>query len=413
MDMAGWDTVFAISLDRVNAALNANADKLPRSLQATSTPSDQFKYSIDAQMAPWQLEQRESGALFNLLIPFRSGSFSALGFGPASLAGVLVSVEVDLRWVPSSVPGSSSVAFSFAAPKSTKTGEVRAGAEELGTTLAPLLPFVVAQFLAAHAGAITYVLASVGPAAGGASWLSPHSSAFSVLRSGGRSFLTILSAADGRDVSRLARDVQVPFPQDADAMFALSQDLVLQRVVAPAMSGAFGIPQGALRFVGADHSLQGGGFGIGGVKSGAITYYPNVAGLRTAIDNDHLITAVHGDCDMKMNITLHFGVQTRSPLSFDAARQTIGFARDPSPEKQKDVSIPWYDWFLGPVADAILAIVVNVIADDLGDKIDNGIASSNALAGIPSAIVWTAVQAPRLTSARLETALVLSATIPH
>lgn len=411
MDMAGWDTVFAIALDRVNTALKANAAKLPQALQATNAAGDKLEYSIDAKVAPWQLEQRQSGALFNLLIPFQSGSFAAIGFGPADLAGVVVSVEVDLRWVPASAPGHDSLAFNFSAPQSTKTGEVRAGVDRLGSTLAPLLPFVVAQYLAAHADAITYVLASVGPDSGGTSWLSPRSSAFSVLRSADRAFLTILSVLDGRNISILPRDLQIPFSPGTDALFALSPDLLLQRVIGPAMADAFGVAHSALHFVAADHSVQGGGFGIGGVKSGAITYYPNVAGLRATIDNDHLVTAVHGDCDMKMNITLHFGVQTRSPLTFDATHQTIGFAKDPSPEKHKDVSIPWYDWFLGPVADAILAIVVNVIADDLGDKINNGITSSSALAGIPSAIVWTSVQAPRITEAILQSALVMRATI--
>src|SRR6185312_16163834 len=110
-----------------------------------------------------------------------------------------------------------------------------------------------------------------------------------------------------------------------------------------------------------------------------------------------LVTAVHGDCDMKLNITLHYAVQARCPLYFDSARQSVGFSPDPAPEKRKDVSIPWYDWFLGPVADAIMAIVVNVIADDLGNKINNSVAAAGSVQDLPSVVAWSGLRTPTLT----------------
>lgn len=415
MDLLGWDTGFAISLDRVNQALSAHSSDLPQRITGASAPGDQVAYTIDAACGAWQIDPQAvadgaSGALFSLLIPLVSGQVSVLGMAPADVAGVVVSVEVDLRWVPTGVAAGSQARFDFPVPQSTKTGSLRQGGQGLDPTTAALLPFVVAHHLAAHADTITYVLAAVGPAAAG-SWLRPAASVFSVLRDSGsgRGFLAILSALSDRDVAGLPRAVALDLPADSgEAVFVLAPSVVLSAMVLPGLASAFGIARTALHDVPGPAIQSTGGFGIGDVRSGLITYHPQVEGLTATIDNGVLVTAVHGTCDMKMNIALRFAVQTRAPLSFDAARQAVGFLRDPAPVVHKDVSIPWYDWFLGPVADAILAAVVNIIADDLSRRIDGGIAATSSLSDLPSVVAWTGLAAPRLTSARLENALVLT-----
>jgi hypothetical protein len=116
---------------------------------------------------------------------------------------------------------------------------------------------------------------------------------------------------------------------------------------------------------------------MGGFKEGAITYYPVINQLSVSTNGSGLLSEFRGNCDLKAGIDMNFAVRTDNRVFFNPLTKGIGFQPDPHPVSNHEAHIPWYWWFLGPIARGIMEIVVNAIADgvassltrDAGEKI--------------------------------------------
>jgi hypothetical protein len=413
MNIQGWDTIYCISVDQVNGKLRENADRLPHRFQAASQPGDSLTYNLAAQSGAWQL-QRGQGALFTLAISFTSGTFTVAQAGSADISGVTIGIDVDLRLLPSSIPGSRDVAFQFAAPKSTKTGSIISGGEKLDIQHRTFLPFVLAQYLAMHAGAITYALATINPGKPGiSSWLSPVQSTFTLLTDAvsGRLFLAVLNSLTQRDVSRLSTAVDLSLPAGTDAVLALSTDVMMQNMLLPACKSAYGTQN--FSFSTGDHTIhQTNGFGLPSVKSGLIWYSPSANAFRASLNGNKLVTHVDGSCDLKASLSMTFWVEAACPFAFDRTHKTLGFAQDGSPRQDHSVDAPWYLKYLLPfvlpIAAAVTAIVVTVIGNDLAGKISSALSSVAKVDDMLAMVNWTGLKQPQLTDARLDGALIMT-----
>jgi hypothetical protein len=85
----------------------------------------------------------------------------------------------------------------------------------------------------------------------------------------------------------------------------------------------------------------------------------------------------------------------------------IGFQRDPSPQTSHSWSIPWYDWFMGPIADAIMAIVVAILSKDLADSVSAKVGAVAVFQQIPQFVAWSGLDALAVTGASFDDALCL------
>lgn len=101
----GWDSVFAINFDNANTALtsgwaNVNAKAKNISQVAADTPN----IKIDGVFDPYQFTVGGDGKNIRMMVPFKSGTYNALGksydLAPVDGKAVAVDIEVGMEWVP-------------------------------------------------------------------------------------------------------------------------------------------------------------------------------------------------------------------------------------------------------------------------------------------------------------------------
>ncbi|HEX5493226.1 MAG TPA: TULIP family P47-like protein [Mycobacteriales bacterium] len=409
----GWDTVSAASVDAVNHVLQADPRMVLTSFSfSLPAPAD---YRGDGQFGPWRIVPGGSGQLLHIELPITSGTLTKGTGAAVPIAGLSAVVEVALELLPSRTQtGDRDLRFTMNSvgdqPGRTGPGVVTPirlddPAKKLGFEAGAVLLAAIAAALAQHGGSVAWIFATVGPVTGTDSWLSPSASGFCYYESAAGGYLAVFNLTGGTDIAALPRKVEPALVAGGPAAaFAFSRELFLRHVIAPKLPDSFGHGTNAatFRFEPSDSSIVNTGrIPTDSVKSGAIWYDPYIDGLKITVEGSTLVTSVHGSCDMGLGITMTFAVQSRNETSVDTATGTMTFRRDANPTTHHEASIPWYDWFLGPIPDLVMAIVVPIVADSIADGL-NAHASAAPIENIGDlSIHWTGFEKFHATAAGL------------
>ncbi|MFA5385888.1 MAG: TULIP family P47-like protein [Eubacteriales bacterium] len=417
MNNFGWDTVFALDSSQVNKTLSNSWGQLPQD----------FDYSEDGcrmsgRFSSWMVVNGGSGSLLHLKLPVISGSIVLDSSKPADLAGVAVIVEVDMRFLPSTVKAETQelrMNLKQAIKPGTPGGEglvvpitLVDPLGKLGQTYSSLFLEGIARWMVANAYRTTYVFAEINFAKPDwNSWLTPVQCAFVYADREGKTtpgYLGVLSVNSSRDTSTMERKIDPAILSVFDQLnagYLISGDLFLQNVILPQMPRMYpGTSPGDFKFSADDHQIQNTAkYPAEKVKSGAIWYYPEIKKLKMYIEGGELRTDIQGDCDLKAGISMTFTLNIKNTMSFDPNIQTVRFNSDPSPYGEHDADIPWYFWFFTPIGKAITQIVVAAISDSIANSLKSDLSIN--VKGIPTQSVhWTgAGQDMKVTRAGLNT----------
>ena len=204
--------------------------------------------------------------------------------------------------------------------------------------------------------------------------------------------MAVLSVTTRRPIDQLPRTIdQGAISGGHTGSYLISDVLFLRNVILPFLPTAYGAPSSAFILDEAAHAIRNTGrFETIPVKSGAITYRPVINNLVVTTDGEGLLTTLDGSCDLKAGINMTFGIRTRNRSSFNAASKSIVFLPDPNPQSHHSADIPWYFWFLGPIAVLITELVVKLIADSIASQLDSLARDALSIArNPPQSVQWT------------------------
>ncbi|MFE0460267.1 TULIP family P47-like protein [Kitasatospora sp. NPDC058965] len=428
MNIFGWDTVCALTIETANSALKRSAGHLVTEFKYTGH-SFSTDFDLHGVFGAWQIVPGGSGSLLRLALPFATGAVVPAGAAGVDLSGCTAVLDIALELLPAPGGGATHLVFALhgaqeqgaaARPGTVTPVHLDGPAELLGRLGAigqGLVLNGVAAALAAHADQVSFVFASLDPIGAAAdAWLAPVRSAFLYLETGGgRGWLTVLSTTTDRDTGRLQHTVDPELlaagPQLA---LAVSPELFLRNLIAPGLPqvfggsadpGCFGLdPNGPA--ITAAHA-----FSVRSVKEGAIWYTPRVTQLRIGVVGGALAVSISGDCDLKAGITMSWWSTSQHTVRFDPAGQRLVVDGDPNARSGHSASIPWWFWGGGLIVEGITQAVVAVIAEDLGSALDSRMGSVG-LGALPARSVhWLDSAGSAVTTAHLNGALVLGGTL--
>jgi Clostridium P-47 protein len=427
MDLLGWDTVSTVSIPFVNRSLQQNAASLPSQFGFSGSNLG-VAYSCQCSTGAWQVKGG-SGDLLTLSIPISQGTMSASG-GSVNLAGVEAVFTVSLQLLPAPDGARArTLTFDLSHPgqlgDAPRTGVVTplnlagpaATLQQLGDIGKGSLLNGLAGALSTHAASVAYVFARVSlTPPSGDGWLAPAESAYCFFETQGstpQGYLAVLSSTTVRDVSGLPRNVPPELMTgNPDAGLAVSQDLFLANVIMPTLPQALSTGAGSFRYDAPSRTIVNTGtFGTESVKEGLITYYPNVSSLSVATNGDGLTMAVSGGCDLKAGISMTYSVGSRPTMTFNEGAQSIHFVADPNPTSSHDADIPWYYWFLGPVAEGITQLVVKLISDGIAGTLTSDLGENALPSAASQPVQWTGLRPVHVRSAVLNGSLVMQGSL--
>lgn len=424
MQTFGWDTVFVINTDRVNAALAAHKNQLL--MEFDGSLGAEAGISATGKFNAWEIVQGGSGKILYLNLPILEGVLK-VGDGfvlsrmedvphEVSLAGISVVMAIQLEMLPrtSGAPADSNYLDLRFDIRQVGTGNPGPGLITPVTVLDPagrlsqadkaFLLAVLAEFLVANSAKVEYVFASINlvpPTSN--SWLAPVKSDYAYLdKSGYGSYLAVLSVAEERDISELPRMIdQNAISQGKAASFLVSRGLFLKNVIQPYLPAAYSTVPSSFRFDQASQSIRNNGqFNTQSVKVGAITYYPRIDQLTVTTNAEGLSTHIEGYCSLYAGISMKFAIRTKNKAAFNSADKTISFLPDHNPDSSHNANIPWYYWFLGPIAVAITELVVKIISDNVASALDKLAREALSIAKTPpQSIRWRDTTALDVNSA--------------
>lgn len=404
MDTAGWDLIFAISIDAVNRALLANQKALLTNFDLTQNVKASGTYGS------WKIVPGGSGQLVNLALTISAGQVQR-GTGSLPLAGAQVTLKVELALLPTS----SGQHLTFDFTNSPVTLVNITGVPALGEIGAAALGAAIAADLAQRADQITFVLASVSPVgSGGPTWLNPAKLAFSYAVPAGKSpVLGIFAVTTNVDISRLDRDVDPVVIGSGEVGLAMAPSLFLMHVFGPALAAAFGTDTDKIVSTGPNSLGNNGQIGLPSVSKAGEDYYPKIDSLSATLADDHVAISLAGNCDMHMNINMSFNAQSSVAVSLGSLGN-LSLHTTGQPSFSHDVSIPWYDHLLdivAVVAEAILDITVAAISSELADGISHVAGTSEIVTQAPGIVGWVGTKGFTATQAGLDGAFYLQGNI--
>jgi hypothetical protein len=368
----------------------------------------------------WRIVPGGSGTIIRLVIPIAAGSLTAkgrLGNVEADLAGISVTLETDLTQVPSAAAADQKelrFAFQSGEAPGAKLATVIGvdGPPDKVAKSSELLKTHLPQCLNANAANFAYVFATIRIAKPGAdTWLAPAQCAYCFAQPQGsaETFVALLGSSATAPIR--PQDLRVDpallggtEPPGADSGYlAVSKTMFLSHVVVPALQRIFpGTTADSYRVdSSAQRIVNTGRFALPSVPSRNGTHTPGVKTLEITADHGALITYLQGDCDLGLNITLHFSARTTCAVQFDKGEQSFLFRPDPHPDITSSADIPWYDYgllLLGIPGIIIAGIEVSVLQGFEAALRSGGIRMSPTQGGIYS-LRWGGMRAFQIAEA--------------
>ena len=405
MNLNGWDTGYATTIAQVNKDLG-DPKSVPSSFSTTVT-----KTKVEGRFGPWSIVAGGAGQLLHLKIMIAAGTISGGSDPSADLAGVGVLLEIDLQLLPSNLPSQQKLSFNFkiagtkdtpSAPGVVKPLQVLDPAKKLKFMQQVVLSAAITQFLVEQAASISFVFAHINlvPPSPTTSWLTPVSSGYTYFQTGaGDGYLVVLSATDGRDISRIGRQVDPDLLSGTgNGFFAISEGLLLQHVIMPTLPTVYPNTDASYfsfdstnNVIKAAKPIQ-----MNEMKVGLINYYPRITSLQIRVSGSNIVTSLTGDCDMHAGIGMTFSITSTSACSFDAGNGALSLAKDPNPQVSHDSQIPWWAYLIGIgswLVLAILAIVVKVIANGIADGLTAAFKGMSFANAGPQSVRWAGMKA--------------------
>lgn len=422
MKTYGYDYVFALTVDMVNAILNSNLKNVDQSIDYSAVdPDSGSTITLNARLAPWQMVGGQN-SLINLNIPIAQGSLSMAGgaiTGTYDLGGVTPEMQITLGWVGT---GDQAVArgsgdethLTFNPDPSSDqnnpgyvaTLQVHDPEGRLDAMATGILSEFMTEALFANRDKVAYIFATVNPApADLASWLSPGEWQYFVSQgsdgTGVLCFLCMLT--DGAAFPSQPSFDPSALQPSANSVVLISQPAFFENVVLPSVQSTF--PSGKFQLTSTDDRssiASAGDFDVSTVTVDSYTLNPSPSGdgLATSSSGGGPLTFLFGLADLP-DAGYTWSLATVNPLSYDGT--DITFAVDPNPTEQQDSTIPWYDWVLLVVlgiTDATgLADAIYECVEKYGDQaqnvgmstIDNDLqaATGGAVMNLGQVIAWT------------------------
>lgn len=405
MDTYGWDTVYAISTEKVNIALAENLQQLITTFDQPD--AEGFPVSAKGTFSKWEVVEGGSGQIIYLKLTVAEGTctvkLSETKVIDIAAASMVVAVKLNL------IPGLDSNLQELKMDIQ-RVGEIGSPPElgmitpvvlhdpsgNLDDAEKALLMVALAQYIVDNAIKITYAFATVNlvpPTSD--SWLTPVKSNYVYAnRIGNQGVLGILSVVTDRDISNLPHRIdETLLTSQYHAAFGISDELFLKYVIMPSLPQVFkhNTSPSTFSYNAVDRSIfNTAPIPVDSVKEGAITYYPRITSLRMRTNGSGLENNFAGDCDLKAGIDMKYWVDTDNQATFDPVSKGIGFLPDPDPSSRDESDIPWYFFFLGPIVILIVELVVKIIKDGIAGTLSHEIGEKVSLTkNPPTSIQWT------------------------
>ncbi len=412
METYGWDTVFATTVEHINAALAKGTKQL-----VTEFSFELEGYRMEGCFGAWQVVPGGAGKLLHVRLPIARGTLTDPREKTADLAGVSVVVEIALQLLPASPsqPLHNVLRFDLRGDSDAKgvtTVGVDAPVGRLDSVQQAMLKQAVPMCLTANAAAITFVLSSVDMVQpGSGSPLAPVQSSFYYAElDDKRAFFSMLSVSDARSIAKLDHKIDPALLSTTETGFyAMAPDLLMRAVVQPMLPKLFpGTTAAMFKYNPDARSVQNTAtFPMPSVHSGALDYVPIVNSLLLTSFNDGIACSVTGSCDMGLGIQCTFGVHAQNKLVFDGKTRALSFARDANPTVTHDFSIPWYDYLIPGIlgiGDGILALVVDLVANGIADGLQRASADFSLARDTPQSVHWAGMESFQVESAGMANA---------
>lgn len=365
MKTFGYDFVFALSLDAVNAILARNLNGVSQTIHYSAVdPESGSTVTMDAQLGPWQIVGGQN-SLLNINLPIVQGALSLEGgaiTGSYDLSAVTPEMQIQLGWLgpgsPQAATGSGTLTqLIFDPDPSTdpdnpghvSTLQVHDPQGNLDSVAVGVVMELMASALFVNHSEVSYVLANVDPApADLASWLAPGEWQYFVSQpTAGTPMLCFLCMLTGG----------APFPgtpsfdstavqAGSNALLLISQPTFFANVVLPAVRSTFASGTFSMTTTGEQASIANSGdFDVGSVaaNSYSLTASPAGNGLAISSGGGGPLKFLFGLANLP-DASYSWTVATVNPVVFDGTN--LSFAADPNPTVNQDHTIYWYDWVL-------------------------------------------------------------------
>jgi hypothetical protein len=413
MDLNGWDTAFVANADVINDALGRSTAKLCQKFSYS-----EGGFSASGEFGTWSIVPGGSQDLLMLQIEILSGSMVMTADGaPIDVGGMSAQLLVNLQLLPATATPATQLTFDFrGVPPATGPGVVtphdvvNSGALTLVQKAA--LGNAIANSLVENAGEISFVFATINPAAAsGVAWLTPVASRYAYLSPAGMpAALAILSVVTQRDTSGLPLNVDPGILQGTgNAGLAISPALFLQNVMGPALLQSFQT-SGTLTVDGSGILRNTGTLGLPEIDKAGESYYPQLDSFAAAITDTQVNVNISGSCDMHMGVSMTFSAGSSVTVSLTGNATSLQLATVGTPTFHKDVSIPWYDHLFdifGGLAEMILQICVAAISSELGGGISDVTSAQALVQSAPTVVAWADAGGFQARAATLATAFCL------
>ena len=416
-NMYGWDTVYAISSSEVNKVLAKNHDKTFQTLDYEDGP-----ISMKGQFGPLSITPGGGGKLLRMEFPITSGTFISPGQPNADLTGVTLIADIELDLLPGDAQKKDLV---FNMKKVAADGATGPGIvtpinlldpnNNLNSAQHSIVSGLLPNYLVSKAPELTFVFANVNFAKPSSdSWLTPVSADYVILSTlGGDVYLAILAVTTSRSISGLKRIVDPGIISSSNnAGLFISSELFMKNVILPVIPRVYsGTSSSDFQYNSSSGTITNvRPFGMPSVKSGAITYHPEVNSLTVSLQGGNLVTSLSGSVDLKAGINMTFSEGVTNRSQFNATNQQLIFLEDNSPSSDHHVSVPWY--FVGGavIALAIANIVASIIASSINNTLNDRakVTISDSLA--PS-VQWSGTTPIAFNTAGLDGLLYLQGTL--
>ncbi|HET7462932.1 MAG TPA: TULIP family P47-like protein [Longimicrobium sp.] len=382
-DTNGWDTVYAIRLPDVNAAIAAQGTS-PTAWQA-SLAGSMFSAAVDAQgtFGPWRLVNGAgSGTTLRMEIPFPSATLTVNG-AATQVTGGLAHVEVKLQYLPRGSAGGTPNALLLRTTSADPVNDpvvsvsgVSYDSPAHDEGLDAVLERCLDQWFNQHLAEFTHVFATVNLGATAASegfqWLQPTSTSYAYVDDAddiNNALLGVLCMvlchSPDQAIEELAGgaipDQEVP----ARSAFSISRPLFLSQMVLPML------PQQFTRTDASYFAITHNNTEIDNtqtipmdpVEHAGISYDPEITTFRITINADVMETYAH------IHIPISPGIDAYSEVTYYSTL-TMGTRADGTPgltwkQAQPTDQNSWYTvatWVTVTeiVADLVLAVAAAV-----------------------------------------------------
>lgn len=424
----GWDTVFAIGIADLNAAIVAQSSS-PKTFAASGVdPLARVSFSVSGKFGDWSVTPGGSGTLIHLLVPIPSLTVASAG-GTSVFSNGQAIVEVELSYLAQvqSTVETSGTLYDLRVRTSAEADDQPVAiiditfSEANFADLAADVTSVMSSWFNANISDFDHVFATVnlGRTAdtGLFAWLLPTSVEYAYIDGGpSGGMLGVLAMTQGRDASTLSAELSPnAIPSGSRAGFLISARRLLEMIILPSMPSVF--PGSTV----ADYALDPDGNGISlsnpvvldPVQYNGSSYTPTLQSLEITLSNGSLTLEAVTKTEVSWQIWSYCRTTTTYQISLvpqTRGTQTLTF--------QESGNVPPEHWteqgegieiteIIAEIVASVLILVIGVLTGGAGLVI------ATLVIGLLSAIVSVTpaiIAAIGTNDAPPVTALVTSAT---